>query len=65
MDEELKQEIIKLIENTEEKDSIEIGTPGKTGVIKIYCNFNKTDEAKAKIFNAINILREHRGLVLQ
>jgi hypothetical protein len=65
LDEELKKEIIKLIENVEEKDSIEIGTPGKSGVVKVYCNFSKPVEAKVKISNAIDILKEKRIEVFQ
>lgn len=65
MDELLKEEIIKLIKDNEEKDSIEIGTPGKSGVIKVYCNFSKLEETKTKIDNAIIILKEKRELVFQ
>ena len=36
-------------------DSIEIGTPGKCGAIKVYGNFNNADEFKAKIDKAIEV----------
>ena len=37
---------------TENADSIEIGTPGKLGAIKIYGNFDNAEEFKKKIDNA-------------
>lgn len=33
-------------------DSLEIGTPSKGGAIKVYGDFNKVDDFKAKIDNA-------------
>ena len=63
MDEKLKQEITELIKELENKDSISIGN-SKTGEIKVYCDFGKKDEAVRKIDNAIQVLREKRGLVL-
>ena len=36
----------------ENADSIEIGTPGKGGAIKVYGDFNKIEEFKKKIDNA-------------
>jgi len=39
----------------ENADSIEIGTPGKGGAIKVYFNSDKIDEAKVKIDNAAEV----------
>lgn len=39
-------------------DSLEIGTPGKGGAIKIYGDFANKEEFKSKIDNAIE-LRNH------
>lgn len=36
----------------ENPDSIEIGTPSKGGAIKVYGDFNKPEEFKAKIDQA-------------
>ena len=47
-----KELVIRHLQITDEKDSIEYGTP-KFGVIKVYCNFNKLEDAKAKISKAI------------
>ena len=33
----------------EASDSLEIGTPGKSGCVKIYGSFDKPEEFKAKI----------------
>ena len=38
-----------------DKDSYELGTPSKNGVIKIYMDFNKPEECKAKIDKAYEI----------
>jgi hypothetical protein len=64
MEEELKQEIIQLIKDSEEKDSMEIGN-SKTGVVKIYCNFAKPIEATNKLLNAIAILKANRSGVFE
>ena len=39
-------------------DSLTLGTPGKTGEVKIYGNFNDLEAFKAKIDNAV-IVREY------
>ena len=52
-------EINKLIVEHKEaeklQDSIEIGTAGKGGAIKVYGDFSKPEEFKAKIDNAIKL----------
>jgi hypothetical protein len=63
MDAILKQEIIDLIKSMQQQDSIEIGN-SKTGVIKVYVNFEEGFLAKAKIQTAISILKENRKEVL-
>lgn len=45
------------------QDSLEIGTPGKGGVVKVYCDFNKPEEAKAKLINAVNVRQFAADLV--
>jgi hypothetical protein len=42
-----------IIEDSKNQDSLEIGTPSKGGAIKIYGDFNKKEEFKARIDNAI------------
>ena len=39
----------------ENPDSLEIGTPSKSGAIKVYGNFTETDSFKQKIDKAIQI----------
>jgi len=63
MEEKLRKEIIELMEEVQNKDSIELGT-SKTGHIKVYCNFNKREDAEFKIKNAIEILKSKRAEVL-
>ena len=64
MDEKLKQEIIELIKQFDNKDSIEIGNT-KSGVIKVYCDFTKPEEAKVKVVNAVTLLKEQRVNVFE
>ncbi|KKK94457.1 hypothetical protein LCGC14_2682640 [marine sediment metagenome] len=40
---------------TENPDSIEIGTPSKGGAIKVYGDFNKPEDFKKKIENAVEV----------
>jgi hypothetical protein len=42
----------------DESDSIDLGTAGKSGCVKVYFNANKPDEAKVKIDNAL-LLRKY------
>ena len=44
-------------------DSLEIGTPGRGGVIKVYGDFNNPEAFKAKIDRAIE-LRNYANLKL-
>jgi len=44
--------IHKMIAN---QDSLEIGTPAKGGCVKIYGDYNKDDEFKAKVDKAVKI----------
>jgi hypothetical protein len=48
--EETMQKIV-----TENPDSIEIGTPSKGGVIKVYGNFSEKEVFKSKIDNALEL----------
>ena len=64
MEENLKNEIIELIKENSRLDSIEIGN-SKTGSIKVYVNFDKDEEAAAKIQKAINVLKAKRGEVFE
>jgi len=62
LDNQLKNEIVDLIKSVNNQDSIEIGN-SKTGVIKVYCNFENKEEAIKKIENAIFALKLKRGEV--
>lgn len=37
-------------------DSIELGTPSKGGVLKVYFDSSKKEEAKSRIDNAVEVL---------
>ena len=63
MDATLKQEIVSLIKEMQQSDSIEIGN-SKTGVIKVYCDFSRYEEASAKLEQAISLLKAKREQVL-
>ena len=47
----------------EDRDSFEIGTPGKLGCLKIYLDFGKPDEAIKKIENAKKVRDEANRLL--
>jgi len=47
----------KIIEGPSFQDSIEIGTPGKGGAIKIYGDFGKPDEYEKRIRDAVHLRR--------
>jgi len=49
MEEQIQKQI------TENPDSIEIGTPSKGGVIKVYGNFSEPEAFKKKIDNAKDV----------
>lgn len=63
MDEKLKQEIVDLIKSMQQQDSIEIGN-SKTGVIKVYVNFDNPLSAERKLSDAITLLQNKRKEVL-
>jgi hypothetical protein len=43
-------------------DSIEIGTPGKGGVIKVYGNFSNVEEFKSKVVKALEVQKFTQAL---
>lgn len=49
----IEEQIIKQI--NENPDSLDIGTAGKGGNIKVYGNFNDPDAFKVKVDNAIEL----------
>lgn len=63
MDDKLKQEIVDLIKSMQQQDSIEIGN-SKTGVIKVYVNFDDPLSAERKLSDAITLLQNKRNEVL-
>ena len=63
MDEDLKKEILELIKETQHLDSIDIGN-SKTGIVKVYVDFDKKEEAEKKLKTAIQMLKENRDEVL-
>ena len=60
-----KEAIIKgllgLISEPTYQDSLEIGTPGKGGAVKIYCNFSNIEETNTRIKNALDSRDYARG----
>ncbi len=63
MDEDLKKEIIELIKEAQHLDSCDIGN-SKTGIVKVFVDFDKKEEAEKKIKTAIEILKANRKEVL-
>jgi len=58
MDDVKKQialELLKVVTGNEMQDSIEIGTPGKGGTIKVYGNYADKEAFKNKILNAFEM----------
>lgn len=51
----MEQTPIQHLNKTEDPDSISIGSASKGGAIKVYGDFNKPEEFKKKINNAIEI----------
>jgi len=45
----------KIIEGPVFQDSIEIGTPGKGGAIKVYGDFSQPDEFEKRIRDAVRL----------
>jgi len=45
----------KIIEGPVFQDSIEIGTPGKDGAIKVYGDFSQPDEFEKRIRDAVRL----------
>ncbi len=62
MEEKLKEEIIALVKESQSPDSIELGD--SKGRIKVYVNFDKKEEAKTKIGNALEVLKDKKKEVL-
>jgi len=52
---ELIAKVLELLAHEELPDSLEIGTPSKSGALKIYLDFEKPEECKKKIDNAFEI----------
>lgn len=47
------------------QDSIEVGTPGKGGAVKIYFNSGDVADAKARIINAMEVRKFAREQIEQ
>ena len=45
----------KIIEGPASQDSIEIGTPGKGGAIKVYGDFSQPEEFEKRIRDAVSL----------
>jgi hypothetical protein len=45
----------KIIEGPVFQDSIEIGTPGKGGAIKVYGDFSQPDEFEKRMWDAVRL----------
>ena len=63
MEEKLKNEIKELLKELSFQDSIEIGN-SKTGVVKVYVDFENKEQASKKLETAISLLKEKRKEVL-
>lgn len=63
MEEKLKEEITELIRDVQVPDSIELGD--SKGRIKVYVDFGRKEEAKTKIGNAIEILKDKKTEALE
>lgn len=48
-------DLLEVISGTEHPDSLEIGTPGKGGAIKVYGNYANKEAFKEKILNAFEM----------
>lgn len=59
MEENLKTEILRLIEENQKSDSIELGSTHAK--IKVYTNFEDKEKASEKIGNAIELLKEKKA----
>jgi len=62
MDEAKKQEMLALLAQAlfrETPDSIELGTAAKGGGLKVYGDFSKPDEFRAKLDNAMKLRKEY------
>ena len=53
----------KIIEGPVFQDSIEIGTPGKGGAIKVYGDFSQPDEFEKRIQDAVRLRKMTAGLM--
>ena len=53
----------KIIEGPVFQDSIEIGTPGKGGAIKVYEDFSQPDEFEKRIRDAVRLRKMTVDLV--
>jgi len=53
----------KIIEGPVFQDSIEIGTPGKGGAIKVYGDFSQPDEFEKRIRDAVRLRKMTVDLV--
>lgn len=61
---QLKAIIRETILEMQQQDSIEIGN-SKSGILKVYFNALKTEEAEQKIKNAKELLLKHRKEILE
>jgi len=48
------------VSRTERPDSIEIGTPGKGGAVKVFFDAGDLDEARRRVANALILCNEAR-----
>lgn len=61
--EEIKEMIREVMDELDRKDSIEIGN-SKTGAVKVYFNAEDQEDARKRLGNAIELLKEKRKDVL-
>ena len=53
----------KILENSPFQDSMEIGTPGKGGAIKVYGDFGNTPQFEQRIKEAVRLRKMARQLI--
>lgn len=52
---ELIGKLLDMIASEQQRDSIDVGTPGRKGNIKVYGDYSKPDEFKKKIDSAFEV----------
>lgn len=65
LSDDVRGEILELLKGALLQDSIEVGSAGKSGIVKCYFNADKPEEAEARIKGAVALLVKHRDSVFK